>query len=76
MIWWIEERVRGVRLNLSGQHLELLVDNALLEGLGRENIRASIKMHDKNIRMSVLKAGMPEELAGLHKLFSVDRTTN
>jgi len=76
MIWWIEERVRGVRLNLSGHHLELLVDNALLDGLGRENIRASIKMHDKNIRMSVLKAGMSDELARLHELFSVDSANN
>ncbi len=75
LIWWIEERMRGLRLNLSGQHLELLVDNTLLDGLGRGNIRASIKMHDKNIRMSLLKAGIQDELVGLHKLFSVERPT-
>jgi hypothetical protein len=75
MIWWIEARRRGARLNLTGKHLELLVDNALLDGFGRANVRASIKMHDKNIKMSVLKAGVPDELIGLHKLFSVDRTT-
>lgn len=73
MIWWIEKGVRGMRLNLKGTCLELLVDNSLLDRVGKQNIRASIKMHDKNVRMSVLKAGLPDELVGLLGLFEVGR---
>jgi hypothetical protein len=71
MIWWTGNRVRGARLNLTGNHLELLVHNTLLDAIGRENIRASIKMHDKNTAMSVLKASIPEELVGLPSLFGI-----
>lgn len=71
MIWWVSEKVRGARLNLTGKHMEMLVDNCILDSFGRHNVKASIKMHDKNIRMSVLKAGLPEELSGLVPLFGV-----
>lgn len=74
MIWWATDRVRAARLNLAGRHLELLVHNSLLESVGRESIRASIKMHDKNPRMSVLKAGLPDELVGLERLFAASPT--
>src|SRR5690606_15809217 len=72
MIWWITEKRRGVRLSLSGRHLEMLVDNVVLDQIGRQNVKASIKMHDKNIRMSILKAGLREELSGLASLFAVN----
>lgn len=74
MIWWATDKVRGARLNLAGRHLELLVHNSLLECVGLESIRASIKMHDKNPRMSVLKAGLPDELVGLERLFAASPT--
>lgn len=72
MVWWLNERVRGARLNLKGKQLELLVHNALIGAVGRENIRASLKMHDKNTAMTVIKASSPEEITGLSSLFLVN----
>jgi len=72
MIWWLKDRMRGARLNLTGKHMEMLVDNGILDRIGRQNVRASIKMHDKNVQMSMLKAGIPDELTGLAAVFAIN----
>ena len=72
MVWWLKDGRRGARLNLTGRHMEMLVDNAILDRIGRENVKASIKMHDKNIAMSMLKAGLADELAGLVSVFGIN----
>ena len=71
MVWWLKEGERVARLDLTGKQLELLIHNKLLDAVGRENIHASIKMHDKNTAMSVLKASIPEEALGLTALFMI-----
>lgn len=72
MVWWLMHGRRGARLNLTGRHMEMLVDNVILDQIGRQNVKASIKMHDKNIAMSMLKAGMADELEGLVSVFNVN----
>ena len=69
MIWWLGDGSRGARLKLSGKHLELLVHNRIIERMGAANVRASIKLHDKNPGMSMLKAAVASELEGLSELF-------
>ncbi|GGD10615.1 hypothetical protein [Aureimonas glaciei] len=69
MIWWLTPKVRRIRLNLTGQHMEMLVHNTVLEAFGRGKVSASIKLHDKNTAMSIVKASIPEEVEGLSALF-------
>lgn len=49
MVWWLNNRVRGARLNLTGKHLELLIHNTLINSIGRKNIRASLKCTIKTL---------------------------
>ncbi|KQS87547.1 MULTISPECIES: hypothetical protein [unclassified Rhizobium] len=72
IIWWVKHKMRGARLKLTGRHIEMLVDNVILDRIGRQNVKASIKMHDKNMQMSMLKAGLADELAGLVSVFGIN----
>ncbi|GAB3656317.1 hypothetical protein [Ramlibacter alkalitolerans] len=70
LIWWLPGGGRGVRINLESKQLEILVHNSLLDAVGRHNIKASIKLHDKNHAMSVCKASTPAELRSLVPVFT------
>lgn len=69
LIWWLPTRLRGARINLESWQVEMLVLNNLLESVGRDRIKASIKLHDKNHAMSTCKASTPTEIRSLVPLF-------
>jgi hypothetical protein len=71
LIWWITPSTRGARINLESSMLEILVLSSLLDALGRHNVFASQKIHDKNLAMTVCKATKPHEIDSLIPLFGV-----
>ena len=70
LVWWLSDRRRGVRLDLNAHQVDMLALNALLDAAGRENIKATIKLHDKNHEMSVCRASTSPEIRSLAPVFS------
>ena len=70
LVWWLQSGARAIRLNLKSRQIDMLASNRLIEAVGKTLIRASIKMHDKNYEMSVLRATEVDEVRSLVALFS------
>lgn len=69
LIWWLPDRRRGARLNLESSQVEMLVLNSILSKVGRDQIQASVKLHDKNHAMSTCKANSLAEVRSLVAIF-------
>lgn len=71
LIWWLPDRRRAARVNLEGKQLEILILNELLDSLGRNRVIASVKIHDKNHKMSICKASTLAEVRSLVPIFEL-----
>lgn len=70
LVWWLRNGLRGIRLNLKSRQIDMLSSSALLDAVGRAHIQASLKMHDKNHDMYVVRATELDEIRSLVPLFS------
>jgi hypothetical protein len=62
LVWWLPNGKRAIRLNLKSRQIDMLALTELISLVGENTITASIKMHDKNRNISVIRATNIDEV--------------